>query len=71
MTLTGTGVPHAPPGRAVPGTLVRSGDVVLQFDAGRATALHLADAGVHPADLDALFVTMSTPTTSSAWPTWP
>ena len=57
VILTGTGVPHTAPGRAGPGTLVRSGAVALQFDAGRATALRLADAGVQLADLDVLFVT--------------
>ena len=34
VTLTGTGVPHPAPGRAGAGTLVRSGDLALQFDAG-------------------------------------
>ncbi len=29
----------------------------LQFDAGRATVMRLADCGVEPADLDALFIT--------------
>lgn len=57
VTLTGTGVPHPRPGRAGPGTLVRWGEVALQFDAGRATVLRLLEAGVHPSDLDALFVT--------------
>ncbi len=41
VTITGTGVPHLSPGRAGPGVLVRHGDVALQFDAGRATALRL------------------------------
>jgi ribonuclease Z len=50
-------VPHAAPGRAGAGTLVRSGDVTLQFDAGRATGLRLADTGVRAGDLDAVFVT--------------
>ena len=57
VTLTGTGVPHAAAGRAGPGALVRTGGNSLQFDAGRATVLRLAEAGVHAADLDALFVT--------------
>jgi ribonuclease Z len=57
VTLTGTGVPHASPGRAGSGTLVQSGDVALQFDAGRGTVLRLAEAGVHAAGLDAVFVT--------------
>ncbi len=57
VILTGTGVPHPSPGRAGAGTFVRSGDVRLQFDAGRATALRLVDAGTHPTHLDALFLT--------------
>jgi len=57
VTITGTGVPHAAPGRAGAGVLVRSGDTTLQFDAGRATTLRLAEAGVATGALDALFVT--------------
>jgi len=57
VTLTGTGVPHPSPGRAGAGTLVRSGDVAVQFDAGRATVLRLVEAGCAPHRLDALFVT--------------
>jgi ribonuclease Z len=57
VTLTGTGVPHPAPGRAGAGVLVRHGDVALQFDAGRATTLRLAEAGVPPHALTALFVT--------------
>lgn len=57
VTLTGTGVPHPSPGRAGPGALVRHGDTLLQFDAGRGTVLRLAEAGVEPHQLTALFVT--------------
>jgi ribonuclease Z len=57
VTITGTGVPHVAPGRAGPGVLVRSGDVALQFDAGRATTLRLAEAGTPPHALTALFLT--------------
>jgi ribonuclease Z len=57
IIITGTGVPHLEPGRAGAGVLVRHGDLALQFDAGRATALRLIEAGVHCGDLDALFVT--------------
>ena len=57
VTLTGTGVPHAVPGRAGAGVLVRHGEVSLQFDAGRATVLRMIEAGVSPTDLTALFVT--------------
>jgi ribonuclease Z len=57
VTLTGTGVPLPAPGRAGPGTLVRYGDIALQFDAGRATVLRLTEAGVPPSALTAQFVT--------------
>lgn len=57
VTLTGTGIPHPTPGRAGPGALVRHGDVVLQFDAGRGTVMRLADAGAPPHSLTALFLT--------------
>jgi ribonuclease Z len=57
VTITGTGVPHVAPGRAGPGVLVESHGVRLQFDAGRATALRLAEAGVTTKALDALFIT--------------
>lgn len=57
VTLTGTGVPHPSPGRAGAGVLVRHGDVALQFDAGRATMLRLAEAGCPAHALDAVFLT--------------
>lgn len=57
ITLTGTGVPHPSPGRAGAGTLVRCGDVALQFDAGRATVLRLVEVDCAMHQLDALFVT--------------
>lgn len=57
VIVTGTGVPHLAPGRAGPGVLVRHASTALQFDAGRATALRLCEAGIQPQDLDALFVT--------------
>ncbi|HEV7757647.1 MAG TPA: MBL fold metallo-hydrolase [Acidimicrobiales bacterium] len=57
VTLTGTGVPHASPGRAGPGVLVRHGAVALQFDAGRGTVLRLAEAGPAPHEIDAVFLT--------------
>jgi ribonuclease Z len=56
-TLTGTGGPYPDARRAGAGTLVRHGETVLQFDAGRATTLRLAQAGVLPAALTAVFVT--------------
>jgi ribonuclease Z len=57
VTVTGTGVPVVAPGRAGPGALVEHGDVRLQFDAGRATALRLTEVGVTAGTLSALFVT--------------
>lgn len=57
VTLTGTGVPYPEPGRAGSGVLVRHNEIALQFDAGRATTLRLAEAGVRPDELTALFVT--------------
>lgn len=57
VTLTGTGVPHAAPGRAGAGVLVRYKDIALQFDAGRATVLRLSEVGVTPTTLTAVFVT--------------
>lgn len=57
VTLTGTGVPHVAPGRAGAGALVRCDGLSLQFDAGRATVLRLAEAGVHCSDLDAVLLT--------------
>lgn len=57
VTLTGTGVPHAAPGRAGAGVLVSCDGIHLQFDAGRATVLRLAEAGLTPGDLSAQFIT--------------
>ena len=57
VVLTGTGVPHAAPGRAGAGVMVRHGDTVLQFDAGRGTVLRVIEAGVQPTDITAVFVT--------------
>ena len=57
VTITGTGVPNPAPGRAGPGVLVRVGDTALQFDAGRATALRITEAGLSVTDLTAVFVT--------------
>jgi ribonuclease Z len=57
VVLTGTGVPHPRPGRAGAGTLVRCGDVALQFDAGRSTVMRLMEAGTPPHALSAVFLT--------------
>ena len=57
VTLTGTGVPYPAPGRAGAGVLVQHGQTALQFDAGRATALRLVEAGVLPGALTAVMLT--------------
>lgn len=57
IILTGTGFPTPVADRAGPGVLVRSGDVNLQVDAGRATTMRLAACGLMCADLTALFIT--------------
>jgi ribonuclease Z len=57
VTLTGTGIPNIAPGRAGAGVFVKYNDIVLQFDAGRATCNRLIEAGLKLADLDAVFIT--------------
>ncbi len=57
VTLTGTGGPPVAPGRAGAGVFVKHHDVVVQFDAGRATCNRLIEAGLRLADLDAVFIT--------------
>lgn len=57
VILTGTAAPLPGSRRAGPGVLVRHGDIALQFDAGRATVLRLAEAGVVPSALTAVFLT--------------
>lgn len=57
ITLTGTGTPIPRPHRAGAGVLIEHGDLALQFDAGRATVMRLAEAGLACQDLDALFLT--------------
>ncbi len=57
VTITGTGTPIPDGDRAGPGTLVRCGDLSLQFDAGRSTVQRLAGAGVWIPDLTAVFIT--------------
>lgn len=57
VTITGSGTPHLSATRAGPGVLVQTGDVALQFDAGRSTVQRLAACGILPSDLDAVFVT--------------
>lgn len=56
VTITGTGTPIAT-ATAGPGVLVRHGNVALQFDCGRGTTMRLAEIGVAPGELDAVFIT--------------
>src|SRR5699024_7166770 len=57
ITLTGTGTPLPIAGRAGSGTLIQHGDERIQIDAGRGTVLRLAEAGVQPQEITALFLT--------------
>ena len=57
VILTGTGYPRPHPDRAGPGVMVRCGNRILQFDAGRGTVMRLAALGVSCRQLTALFVT--------------
>lgn len=57
VTITGTGCPIPDANRAGPGVLVRTDDLVLQFDAGRSTVQRLAGANVWIPDLAAVFIT--------------
>ena len=57
VTLTDTGGPPITPGRAGAGAFVKYKDVVVQFDAGRATSNRLIEAGLRLADIDAVFIT--------------
>lgn len=57
ITLTGTGCPIPSADRAGPGVLVRRGDLALQFDAGRSTVQRLAQCGIWPNALAAVFLT--------------
>ncbi len=58
VTITGSGTPLMVPGRAGPGALVEvSGNIKLQFDAGRATSLRLTEAGISLPELTAVFIT--------------
>jgi ribonuclease Z len=57
VTLLGTGTPVLLPDRFGPATLVEAGDQKLLFDAGRGVPIRLAQVGVPPARLDALFMT--------------
>jgi len=57
VILTGTGYPRPHPDRAGPGAMVRCGNCILQFDAGRGTVMRLAALDVSCRQLTALFIT--------------
>ncbi|WP_419932563.1 MBL fold metallo-hydrolase [Candidatus Poriferisodalis sp.] len=57
VIITGTGSPVPDADRAGPGVLVRSGDLALQFDAGRSTVQRLAAVGMWNLQLTAVFAT--------------
>jgi ribonuclease Z len=56
VILTGTGYPRPHALRAGPGMLVRRGTTILQFDAGRGTAMRLAALDISCRDLSAVFI---------------
>lgn len=53
----GTGTPIILPGRLGPATLVEVGNLKLLFDAWRGVPIRLAQVGIPPARIDALFIT--------------
>jgi len=57
VIVTGTGTPLVQPHLAGPGVLIRYGDVILQFDAGRNTLARISATGTHISDLTAVFIT--------------
>lgn len=57
VTLLGTGAPPPLPERFGPATLVRAGDQVLLFDAGRGAAIRMWQVSVGGSALDATFLT--------------
>lgn len=57
VTLLGTGTPVLNPKRFGPSILVQAGGLNLVFDAGRGASIRLAQVGVSPANIDALFFT--------------
>jgi len=57
VIITGSGFPVPDPDRAGPGLLIRTGDLNLQFDAGRSTTQRIVGAGVPLIELTAFFAT--------------
>lgn len=57
VTITGSGTPFLAAGRAGAGVLVRHDSATIQIDAGRATVLRIAEAGVDLTELSAVLLT--------------
>jgi hypothetical protein len=57
VTLLGTGSPIFVPGRYSISTLIRAGDEYLLFDCGRGASIRLHEAGLHPGNINKLFLT--------------
>ncbi len=57
VTLLGTGTPSLSPNRFGASNLVQACGMNLLFDAGRGASIRLAQAGVRPSALDAVFLT--------------
>jgi ribonuclease Z len=57
VTLLGTGNPLILANRLGPATLVEAGNLKLLFDVGRGVPLRLAQVGITPAKIDAVFIT--------------
>lgn len=56
VTLLGTGSPALNPKRFGPSTLVQAGGLNLLFDAGRGSSIRMAQVGVQPGEIDAIFL---------------
>ena len=57
VTLLGTGTPQLSATRFGPSTLVQAGGLNLVFDAGRGASIRMAQSGISPGQISALFVT--------------
>ncbi len=57
VTLLGTGTPALSATRFGPSTLVQAGGLNLVFDAGRGASIRMAQTGLSPGQIDALFIT--------------
>jgi ribonuclease Z len=57
ITLLGTGNPSPDPNRCGPSTLVRAGNGIFLFDAGRGVVQRMVAAGVLPLQLTSVFLT--------------